>query len=84
MVNDLGKLLSIMGYVDKTLFERRYERIAQLMRLPIQATTIKALLNFKDPSYRCFTFRNIDMTPAMEEYERVLDFPNNGRKIYLR
>jgi len=84
MVNDLGKLLSIMGYVDETLFERRYGRIAQLIRLPIQATTIKALLSFWDPSYRCFTFRNIDMTPTMEEYERVLDFPNNGRKIYLR
>jgi hypothetical protein len=84
MVNDLGKLLSIMGYVDETLFERRYGRIAQLMRLPIQATAIKALLNFWDPSYRCFTFGNIDMTPTMEEYERVLDFPNNGRKIYLR
>jgi len=24
------------------------------------------------------------MTPTMEEYERVLDFPNNSRKIYLR
>jgi hypothetical protein len=24
------------------------------------------------------------MTPTMEEYEKVLDFPNNGRKIYFR
>ena len=35
MVNDLGKLLSIMEYVDETLFERRYGRITQLMRLPV-------------------------------------------------
>jgi hypothetical protein len=46
MVNDLEKLLLIMGYVDETLFERRYERITQLMRLSIQAATVKALLNF--------------------------------------
>jgi hypothetical protein len=46
MVNDLGKLLSIMGYVDETLFEQRYGGIAQLIRLPIQVTAIKALLNF--------------------------------------
>jgi hypothetical protein len=46
MVHDSGKLLPIMEYIDETLFERRYGRIAQLMRLPIQAATIKALLNF--------------------------------------
>jgi hypothetical protein len=84
MVNDLGKLLSIMEYIDETIFERRYGRIAQLMRLPVQAATIKALLNFWDPSYRCFTFGNIDMTPTLEEYERILDFPNNSHRIYLR
>jgi hypothetical protein len=84
MVNDLGKLLSIMEDVDETLFERRYRRIAQLMRLPIQAAAIKALLNFWDLSYRCFTFENINMTLTLEEYERILDFPNNNHKIYLR
>jgi len=84
MVNDLGKLLSIMKYIDETIFERRYGRIAQLMRLPVQAAAIKALLNFWDPSYRCFTFGNIDMTPNLEEYERILDFPNNNHRIYLR
>ena len=84
MVNDLGKLMSIMEYVDETLFERRYGRIAQIMRLPVQAAAIKAFLNFWDPSYRCFTFGNIDMTPTLEEYERILDFPNNSHKIYHR
>jgi hypothetical protein len=54
------------------------------MRLPVQAAAIKALLNFWDPSYRCFTFGNVDMTPTLEEYERILDFPNNSHKIYLR
>ena len=28
MVNDLGKLLSIMEYVDETFFKRQYGRIA--------------------------------------------------------
>ena len=83
-INDLEKLWSIMGYVDDTLFERRYGRIAQLMRLPLQTAAIKALVTFWDPSYRCFAFGNIDMTPTLEEYERILDFPNNSLKIYLR
>jgi len=46
VVNDLEKLLLIMEYVDETLFKRRYEKITQLMRLSIQATIVKALLNF--------------------------------------
>ena len=54
------------------------------MRLPVQAATIKAQLNFWDPSYRCFTFGNINMTPTLEEYERILDFPNNSHRIYHR
>jgi len=29
------------------------------MWLPIQVAAIKALLNFWDPSYRCFTFGNM-------------------------
>lgn len=82
MVNDLGKLLSIMGYVNETLFERQYKRIAQVMRLLVQAAAIKALLNFWDPNYWCFTFRIIDMTPTLKEYERILDFLNNSHKIY--
>ena len=73
-----------MGYVDDILFERRYGRIAQLMRLPLQTAAIKALVTFWDPSYRCFAFGNINMTPTLEEYERILDFPNNSHKIYLR
>ena len=83
-INDLEKIWPIMRYVDDTLFERRYGRIAQLMRLPLQTTAIKALVNFWDLSYRCFTFGRIDMTPTLEEYERILDFPNNSHKIYLR
>jgi hypothetical protein len=81
MLNELEKLLPIMGYVDETLFKGRYGRIAQLIRLSVQVMAVKALLNFWDPNYWCFTFGNINMTPTLEEYERILDFPNNSHKI---
>ena len=80
-INELEKLLPIMGYVDETLFKRRYRRIAQLIRLSVQVMVVKALLNLWDPNYRCFTFGNINMTPTLEEYERILDFSNNSHKI---
>jgi hypothetical protein len=54
------------------------------MRLPVQAEAVKALLNFLDHNYRCFTFINVDMTPILKEYDRILDFPSNFHKIYFR
>ena len=83
-MNDMDKLLPIMGCVDEMFFKREYRRIAQLMRLPIQASTIKALLNFQDPNYQCFTFENIDMTPTLKQYSRILDFSNDYLKVYFR
>jgi hypothetical protein len=38
--------IPIMGYVDETLFKRRYGRIAPLIRLSVQVMAVKALLNF--------------------------------------
>jgi len=46
MINDLEKLLPIIGYVNETLFKRCYMRIQLLMRLPAQAMIVKVLLNF--------------------------------------
>jgi hypothetical protein len=38
--------IPIMGYVDETVFKRRYGRIAPLIRLSVQVMAVKALLNF--------------------------------------
>jgi hypothetical protein len=46
MVNNLGKLLSIIGYVDETFFKRWYGTIAQLVRIPVQAVAIKSPTEF--------------------------------------
>ena len=45
-VNNLEKLVSIMGYMDETLFERMYGRITHLMRIMVQILVVKALLHF--------------------------------------
>jgi len=65
IVNDMEKLLSIMGYLDEILFERQYKRITQLIRLSIQATTIKTLL--------CFLKNNLDLLRVVEIKLVVID-----------
>ena len=50
----------------------------------VQISAVKALMHFWDPSYRCFTFEDIDMTPTLEEYAQILSFPNDPYKVYFK
>jgi hypothetical protein len=67
-INSIKKLAPILRYIEENLFEKKYGRIAHLIRIPVQISAVKALMHFWDPSYRCFTFGDIDMTPTLEEY----------------
>ena len=43
---------------------------------------MKAIMPFWDPSYRCFTFKQEDMTPTIEEYSFMLRIePRNAEKV---
>ena len=65
-MDNIKKLVSFLGYMDKTLFERKYKRIVHLIRILIQISTIMALMHFWNPGNRYFTFKNIDMTPSLK------------------
>ncbi|KAL9405528.1 hypothetical protein Peur_002500 [Populus x canadensis] len=83
-INNIKKLAPILGYIDENLFEKKYERIANLVRIPVQISVVKALMHFWDSSYKCFTFGDVDMTPTLEEYAQILSFPNDPYKVYFR
>jgi len=83
-IDSINKLAPILGYIDENLFEKKYGRIAHLVRILVQISTVKALMHFWDPSYRCFTFGDVDMTPTLEEYAQILSFPNDPYKVYFR
>ncbi|RDX63745.1 hypothetical protein CR513_57787, partial [Mucuna pruriens] len=36
---------------------------------------LEALTQYYDPSLRCFTFKDFQMAPILEEYERLLGLP---------
>jgi hypothetical protein len=38
-------------------------------------------MHFWDPDYRRFTFRNVDMTPTIEEYSVLTEFPEDAYKV---
>jgi len=40
-------------------------------------------MHFWDPEYGCFTFKNINMFPNLEEYGLLTEFPRNLYKVYF-
>ena len=64
-------------------FKRKYGEIALLLNVEIDWQLIKAIMPFWDPSYRCFTFNQEDMTPTIEEYSFMLRIePRNANKVF--
>jgi hypothetical protein len=83
-MDNVEKLVLVLSIVNETLFGRRYERIAFLVRLLIHISIVKALMHFWDPGFKCFTFRDVNMTPTIEEYALILNFINERHKVYFR
>ena len=50
----------------------KYGDIALLFSIEVDEQLIKAIILFWDPSYRCFTFNQEDLTPKVEEYLALL------------
>ena len=44
---------------------------------------ITSLTQYYDQSLRCFTFRDFQLTPTIEEFDEILRCPSGGRKSYL-
>ena len=60
----------------KDEFQYKYGNLAYLLFVPVNTLILKAMLYFWDPSYRCFTFNQYDMTLAIEEYNKLLGTKN--------
>jgi len=83
-INNMEKLVSIMSYIDETLFEKMYEKITHLKKIPVWISVVKASLHFWDPNYKCSTFKDIDMTLIITDYTQILNFPNSSHKVYFK
>ncbi|RDX69661.1 hypothetical protein CR513_51188, partial [Mucuna pruriens] len=48
-------------------FEGRYDNLLSLLEIKVQANTLSALI--------CFTSKDFQLAPTLEEYERIIDMP---------
>jgi hypothetical protein len=49
-------------------FTEKYGRILHILKRPVQKSVIMVLVYFWDPLYNCFTFKDMDLVPTIEEY----------------
>ena len=69
----------------KDKFQAKYNNIVYLLFILIDTPMLKAMLHFQDPSYCCFTFNQLGMTPTIEDYDELLNIRNVVKdKVYFQ
>jgi len=68
----------------KAQFEKKYGRIATLMRVRVQVPALKAMLPVWNPKSGVFSFNDIDTPPTIKEYQALLEIPYAAQnRIYI-
>ncbi|KAL4376261.1 hypothetical protein GQ457_02G038780 [Hibiscus cannabinus] len=71
-LQELKEAWDQLGMDMKQKFQSMYGDIAYLLNVEVDLGLIRALTQFWSPSYSCFTFNQLDMTPTIEEYTALL------------
>ncbi|KAG8485241.1 hypothetical protein CXB51_021020 [Gossypium anomalum] len=77
--NDLRELREIWSsWNDETkqLFYCNYGDLPYLLGIKVDKYLFRALAQFWNPAYSCFTFGGIDLVPTVEEYMALLNCPS--------
>ncbi|KAG8490464.1 hypothetical protein CXB51_013632 [Gossypium anomalum] len=86
--NDLQELKEIWnGWNDeiKQLFYHNYEDLPYLLEVKVDKCLFRALVQFWNPTYSCFTFGRVDLLPTVEEYMALLRCSRvKVNKVYSR
>ncbi|KAG8503430.1 hypothetical protein CXB51_001594 [Gossypium anomalum] len=86
--NDFQELRDIWAQWDdeaKQLFYQNYRDLPYLLDVKVDKHLLRAMVQFWNPAYSCFTFGDVDLVPTLEEYTTLLRCPRiQGYKAYVR
>ncbi|KAG8482454.1 hypothetical protein CXB51_024460 [Gossypium anomalum] len=86
--NELQELRNIWAQWDgeaKQLFYQNYGDLPYLLNVKVDRHLFRAMVQFWNPTYSCFTFGDVDLVPTLEEYTTLLRCPRiQGHKAYVR
>ena len=79
----LRELGQRMDQVRRQAFRKAYGKIWDLAMIEVSVEAIASLAQYYDQLLRCFTFRDFQLVPTIEEFEGILGCPLGGKKPYL-
>ncbi|KAG8489176.1 hypothetical protein CXB51_017217 [Gossypium anomalum] len=86
--NELQELRDIWAQWDdeaRQLFYQNYGDLPYLLDVKVDRHLFRAMVQFWNPVYSCFTFGNVDLVPTLEEYTTFLRCPRiQGHEAYVR
>ncbi|KAG8501847.1 hypothetical protein CXB51_004742 [Gossypium anomalum] len=66
-------------------FTRNYGDLPYLLDVKVDRHLFRAMVQFWNPAYSCFTFGDVDLVPTLEEYTTLLRCSRiQGHKAYVR
>ncbi|KAK5776309.1 hypothetical protein PVK06_044268 [Gossypium arboreum] len=84
-LQELKEIWDQWGKETKHLFYGNYGDLPYLLDVQIDEHLFRALAQFWNPAYNCFTFGEVDMVPTVEEYTALLRCPRfQNDRIYSR
>ncbi|KAG8474778.1 hypothetical protein CXB51_031701 [Gossypium anomalum] len=78
--NEFQELRDIWAQWDdeaKQLFYQNYRDLPYLLDIKVDEHLFRAMVQFWNPAYSCFTFGEVDLVPILEEYTTLLRCPKS-------
>ncbi|MFQ6656523.1 hypothetical protein Gotur_026584 [Gossypium turneri] len=70
-----GYVSELWDYTHISLFYFNYGDLPYLFDIKVDEQLFRALAQYWNPAYSCFTFGNVDLVPTVEEYTALLHCP---------
>ncbi|KAG8500205.1 hypothetical protein CXB51_003596 [Gossypium anomalum] len=84
-LQELKEIWNQWGNETKQLFYSNYGDLPYLLDIQVDEHLLRALAQFWNPAYSCFTFGEVDLVPTVEEYTALLHCPRfQIDRIYSR
>ncbi|KAL1157030.1 hypothetical protein V6Z11_A08G128100 [Gossypium hirsutum] len=84
-LQELKEIWDQWGSETKQLFYGNYGDLPYLLDVQIDEHLFRALAQFWNPAYSCFTFEEVNLVPTVEEYTALLRCPRfQADRIYSR
>ncbi|MCI19104.1 hypothetical protein A2U01_0040259, partial [Trifolium medium] len=82
-LESLRELSAELTSITRGAFILKYGNILDFLSTNVRAEAITALAQFYDPPMRCFLFQDFQISPTLEEFQRIVGIPPKGKGPFI-